>query len=580
MPYIVKSLILVIAYLAAAKIGLVFGTVSSSAMIFWPPGGIALAALLLGGSRFLPPVFVGAYLTAEIVHAPPIFAVGFSLGNVLETYIGFYLLQRFGHVDFSLNRLRDLGLLVALGGLIPAVFNAILVPLTLLKAGMITADILPDVMWQWWRADVLGIAFFTPIILVFAKKKSRFFKVRRNWELIGLWAASFIIGQSVFLGWHLPGFKFDQQLGLIWLIPLLIWAGLRTGRRNTALIQLMFLSQVLAGAYLQVGFFSDNFVRYGLANFWMFAMLLAVSGMALAILSTAQRKALQQIALNAKVAAVSNEGIVIVDTAGNIVDVNPAFTVLTGYSREEVLGQNPRLLKSGKQTCEFYADMWKTLIEVGHWEGELWNRRKDGMAYLEKLSIFTLKDAQGKVVNRIGIFSDITQSRAEQETVAHHAQHDFLTNLPNRLLFRDRFKQQMARARREDKKFAVMYIDLDRFKPVNDKLGHQVGDQLLVAVAARLKLQVREVDTVSRFGGDEFAILLSEISTRKDVTNLADKILVALGLPFILDEHTVNITGSLGIAMYPDDGNDMDTIMSKADAALYKAKHNGANTYC
>jgi diguanylate cyclase (GGDEF)-like protein/PAS domain S-box-containing protein len=312
----------------------------------------------------------------------------------------------------------------------------------------------------------------------------------------------------------------------------------------------------------------------------MFAMLLAVSGMALAILSTAQRKALQQIALNAKVSAVSSEGIVIVDANDNIVDVNPAFTVLTGYSREEVLGQNPRLLKSGKQTCEFYADMWKTLIEVGHWEGELWNRRKDGMAYLEKLSIYTLKDTQGKVVNRIGIFSDITQSRAEQETVAHHAQHDFLTNLPNRLLFRDRFKQQMARAKREDKKFAVMYIDLDRFKPVNDKLGHQVGDQLLVAVAARLKLQVREVDTVSRFGGDEFAILLSEISTRNDVTNLADKILVALGLPFILDGHTVNITGSLGIAMYPDDGNDMDTIMSKADAALYKAKHNGANTYC
>ena len=132
----------------------------------------------------------------------------------------------------------------------------------------------------------------------------------------------------------------------------------------------------------------------------------------------------------------------------------------------------------------------------------------------------------------------------------------------------------------KSKKFAVMYIDLDRFKPVNDKLGHQIGDQLLVAVAARLKLQVREVDTVSRFGGDEFAILLSDISARNDVTNLADKILVALALPFILDGHTVKISGSLGIAMYPDDGNDMETIMGKADAALYKAKHNGANTYC
>jgi integral membrane sensor domain MASE1 len=169
----------------------------------------------LGGVRFLPPVFVAAYLTAEIVHAPTIFALGFSLGNTLETYIGFYLLQRFGSVDLSLNRLRDLALLVVLGGLIPAVFSATLVPLTLLKSGMITADILPGVMWQWWRADVLGIAFFTPIILVFAKKKSSFFKVRKNWEVIALWAACFVIGQSVFLGWHLPGFKLNQQLGLI-----------------------------------------------------------------------------------------------------------------------------------------------------------------------------------------------------------------------------------------------------------------------------------------------------------------------------------------------------------------------------
>ncbi|OIR02244.1 cyclic di-GMP phosphodiesterase Gmr [mine drainage metagenome] len=580
MPYIIKSLGLIIAYLAAAKIGLVFGTVSSSAMIFWPPGGIALAALLLGGVRFLPPVFVAAYLTAEMVDAPAIFALGFSVGSVLETFAGFFLLRRFGSVDLSLNRLRDMALLILLGGLIPSVVSAILVPFALLKSNMISSEMLPDVMWQWWRADVLGIAFFTPIVLVFANRKSRFFKSRRAWEMAALWAASIAIGQSVFLGWHLPGIPPGQQLGLTWVFPLLVWAGLRTGRRNTALIQLLFLSQVLAGAYLQAGYFSDDFVRYGLANFWMFAMMLAVAGMALAILATLQRKAMHQIALNAKVSAVSNEGIVIVDADGNIVDVNPAFTVLTGYARDEVLGKNPRLLKSGKQSSEFFADMWKALIEVGRWEGELWNRRKDGVAYLEKLAIYTLKDEHGRVANRIGIFSDITQSRAEQDTVAHHAQHDFLTNLPNRMLFRDRFKQQLARAKRNDKKFAVIYVDLDKFKPVNDKLGHQIGDQLLVAVAERLKSQVREVDTVSRFGGDEFAILLSEVMTRNDVTSLAGKILLALHLPFILDGNTVNISGSLGIAMYPDDGSEMETIMSKADAAMYRAKHNGSNTYC
>jgi diguanylate cyclase (GGDEF)-like protein/PAS domain S-box-containing protein len=578
-PFIVNSVVLIIAYLVAAKVGFVFGTLSSSATIFWPPGGIALAALLLGGINYLPAVLLAASLTALMVDAPPFFALGFSVGNTLETYIGFYLLRRFDHLDLSLSRPRDFLQVILLGGLIPPIASATLGPLTLLGSESVTTDILPDVMWQWWRANVLGIAFFTPIVLVFAKPKSKFFKLSNAWELTALWALSFIIGQIIFLGWKLPGITLDQPIGLNWLFPLLVWAGLRTGRRNTALIQLLFMSQVLAGAYLQVGYFSDDFARYGMSNFWMFAMLLAVAGMALAVMSTAQRRIAHLIALNAKVFSVSNDGILIVDANNNIIEVNPAFTELTGYSHDEVIGKNPRFLSSGKQGREFYDDMWKSLTKKGNWEGELWSRRKDGVAYLEKLSIYTLKDAHEKVVNRIGVFSDITQMRAEQETVVHHAQHDFLTNLPNRLLFRDRFKQQLARSRRNKRKFAVMYIDLDRFKQVNDTLGHQVGDQLLIAVASRLKSQVREIDTVSRFGGDEFAILVSEVTSSTDVTNLAEKVLVALSLPYIIEGHTINSSGSLGIAVYPDDGNDMDTILAKADASMYKVKRSSSNTY-
>ncbi len=580
LPFIVNSAILIVAYLVAAKVGLVFGTVSSSATIFWPPSGIALAALLLGGIRYLPSVFLAAAFTAFMVDASPFFGLGFTVGNTLETYAGFYLLRRFSQLDLSLNRPRDLFQVILLGGLFPPIASATLGPLTLLGSGLVTPDILPDVMWQWWRANVLGIAFFTPIVLVFARQKSDFFKFSKVWELIALWVTSFVIGQSIFLGWNLPGVTLDQPIVLTWIVPILIWAGLRTGRRNTALIQLMFMSQVLAGAYFRVGYFSDDFARYGLSNFWMFAMLLAVSGMALAVLSTAQRRAAHLITLNAKVFAVSNDGIVIVDGENRIIEVNPAFTELTGYSHDEVLGKDPKLLSSGKQSPEFYSDMWKILNEASHWEGELWNRRKDGGAFLAQMSIYTLKDKYGRIVNRIGVFSDITQSKAEQETVAHQAQHDFLTNLPNRLLFRDRFKQQLARAKRHKKKFAVLYLDLDRFKPVNDTLGHQIGDQLLVAVAERLKLQVREIDTVSRFGGDEFAILMTEVSSRHDVTVLADKILASLSLPYGIAGNAIHVTGSMGIAIYPDDGRDMEVIMSKADAAMYKAKHHGSNTYC
>jgi diguanylate cyclase (GGDEF)-like protein/PAS domain S-box-containing protein len=515
-----------------------------------------------------------------MAHASPLFALSFSVGNTLESFTGYYLLRRFNHLDLSLSRPRDLFQVILLGGLIPPIASATLGPLSLLGSGLVTKDILPDVMWQWWRANVLGIAFFSPIVLVFAKPKSQFFKLSKAWELSALWAAAFIIGQSVFLGWSLPGIKLDQPITLTWIIPILAWAGLRSGRRNTALIQLMFMTQVLAGAYFQVGYFSDDFSRYGMSNFWMFAMLLAVAGMALAVFSTAQRRAVHLLALNAKVFAVSNDGIIIVDADNNIIEVNPAFTELTGYSHAEVLGKNPRLLASGKQPSEFYTDMWKSLLETGRWEGELWNRGKDGEAFLAQMSIYTLKDARNRIVNRIAVFSDITQSKAEQETVAHQAQHDFLTNLPNRLLFRDRFKQQLARAKRHKKKFAVLYIDLDKFKPVNDTLGHQVGDQLLVAVAERLKLQVREIDTVSRFGGDEFAVLMSEVTSRNDVTTLADKVLASLSLPYSLEGHAIHVTGSMGIAIYPDDGPDMETILSKADISMYKAKRNGANTYC
>lgn len=563
---------LVVLYVLSAKIGLTFGTVCNSATIFWPPSGIALAALLLGGIQFLPSIFIAAYIAAIMVDAPILFALGSSVGNTLEPLVGYLLINRITSVELKLSRIKDLWVVILVGGAIPSIVSAVLGPLTLMLSGMIPSEMLPAIMWRWWRADVLGVAFFTPLILVFSKNKARHFQLARTWEILALWTSSFLAGQYIFFHWAILGLSFEQRAGLAWVFPFLIWAGLRSGRRNSALIQLMFLTQALLSAHLQTGLFAEEFSRNGLANFWIFAMLMSITGMTLAILSSAHRKSVRQNALSAKVFAVSQDGIIIVDAENKIVDVNPAFTKLTGYSKDEVVGKNPSLLSSGRQSQEFYFDMWKTLMEFGHWEGEIWNRRKDGSAFLERLSIHSLLDPHGRVVNRIGIFTDITLSKAEQESVAHQAQHDFLTNLPNRLLFQDRFNQQLAIARRHKNKFGVIFMDLNGFKLVNDSLGHRVGDLLLIAVAERLTTLVREIDTVSRFGGDEFAILVTEVGSERDVLSLADKIHSSLKQSFMLDGNKIDISGSLGVAIYPEDGSDMDTLLNKADAEMYRAK--------
>jgi diguanylate cyclase (GGDEF)-like protein/PAS domain S-box-containing protein len=380
----------------------------------------------------------------------------------------------------------------------------------------------------------------------------------------------------IFLAWLPPGITLDHPPQMAWLIPFLFWAGLRTGRRNTVLIQLMFLLQAMASAHLGVGLFANH---HGLANFWAAAFTLSLLGLSLAILTDERLRSALQIALHAKVFALSTDGIIIVDAQSRIISVNAGFTRISGYALSDVQGKKPSFYASGRHDRAFYHRMWTTLVETGQWQGEIWNRSQSGALYLINLTIQTVMNANGEVVNRIGMFSNITESRAIQEAVTHQAQHDFLTGLPNRQLFSDRFGQQLAHARRNNAKFAVIYLDLDGFKSVNDTLGHTTGDQLLIAVAQRLQAMVREIDTVSRFGGDEFAMLVSEVSHNSDVTTMADKVLTALAEPYLLNDHTVRVTASLGLAIYPYHGNDMDSLINAADAALLEAKVDGKNAW-
>lgn len=272
------------------------------------------------------------------------------------------------------------------------------------------------------------------------------------------------------------------------------------------------------------------------------------------------------------------EAIIVTDADNNIVRVNPAFTAITGYTPAEVMGRNPKLLKSGRHGPEFYREMWSDLNRLGHWEGEIWNRYKNGDIRVEWLSIAKIRDGEG-VAQHLGIFHDITRRKEAEELLRFKAHHDALTELPNRELFKDRLQTAINQARRYHRNFALLLIDLDRFKEVNDSLGHTAGDQLLVEAAQRLASCVRETDTVARLGGDEFAIILSEMTNDEEAEQVAQRAVSLLNEPYHLDAGTARISGCVGIALYPVHGRESDPLLRNADSALYAAKEGGRNTY-
>lgn len=295
---------------------------------------------------------------------------------------------------------------------------------------------------------------------------------------------------------------------------------------------------------------------------------------------TQDKQAETKLQLAQKIIASSSEAILITDESNRIISVNAAFERITGYAEADVLGRNPRLLSSGRHSADFYQAMWEQLLAQGHWEGELWDRRRNGEIYPKWTRLDVLRDQEsGRLTNYVAVFSDITKRKQDEARIRHLAHHDSLTGLPNRLALTAHLDQALARADRQGLKVALMFIDLDRFKTINDSLGHTVGDQLLVAVAGRLRQSVlRASDMVARLGGDEFVVVLEDIRQGEDALPVAQKILDALGESYRLGEQTLFCTPSIGIGLYPEDAGNVDALMQHADTAMYHAKSAGRNT--
>lgn len=287
------------------------------------------------------------------------------------------------------------------------------------------------------------------------------------------------------------------------------------------------------------------------------------------------RKYVDDLQLAASIFENTSEAMLVTDPDNRIVTVNPAFTVMTGYSLNEVVGKDPKILSSGEQGAEFYQKMWHNLNTVGHWDGELWNKRKDGELYAEWLSINAIFNEDGSKRMHLAIFSDITEKKKADEIIWKQANFDLLTLLPNRRMFRDRLEHEIKIAHRTGSSLALLFIDLDFFKQVNDTMGHEIGDLLLIKAAERMSNSVRESDTVARMGGDEFTAILPQIDSPEDINRVAKAILASLAQPFKLKGLTVNMSGSIGVAIYPADAKDIDELIKQADNSMYRAKKKG-----
>lgn len=293
---------------------------------------------------------------------------------------------------------------------------------------------------------------------------------------------------------------------------------------------------------------------------------------------TDRKQAQEQLQLTAQVFESSQEGIVITDADNHLLSVNRAFTEITGYTREEVVGRYPSLLASGRHDKAFYEAMWRTIQSEGRWQGEVWNRRKNGDIYPEWLSISAIRNPDGQITQHIGILTDISSRKNDEEKIRFLSNYDPLTRLPNRALLHDRAQLALAAAQRVQAKVALMYIDLDRFKNINDSLGHAIGDRLLQELATRLSAHLHQDDTICRPGGDEFIFLLPN-TDYQGAAHVAQRTLAIIAEPFTIDDQRLSLTASIGIALFPDNGTDLARLSQCADSALFRAKQNGRSNF-
>ena len=567
--------VLALSYFLCARLGLQLSLVGDSVTLFWPASGIALVGLLVFGMRMWPAVFIGSVMGNLEAGLVP--ALEISCGSTLEAAIGVWLLRRYSGFDLSLGSVRDIFmlLLVAAGS---ALFSALNGAFWLAYNGLMPWNDYPDSALYWWMGDALGTILFAPLLLAWLRHKPmpQTPAVRR--EEIAYFAILLLLSMMAFS--KLSGRLFDTQFEPFVLLPVMVWGALRFNMRIVALGSVIVFFFSMLGMVWQMGAFSPVTLQ-SIREVWVYNLVLGMTCLVLTVHNHQRTRASRRLELseaNLKHAqSVASVGSWNLDIASGKLDWTDETYRIFGVVPGTPMTQEGFVASLHPQDHDAVFEAWERTLQGEPYDiehrilvqGQLrWVRERAEVQF----------DAAGRAVSASGTVQDISERKEAEESIRFLAYYDVLTGLPNRTLFHDRIGQALAEAQRDGGSFAVLFLDLDRFKYVNDSMGHIAGDRLLQVVAERLKKLVRETDSISRLGGDEFIILLRNADP-DGTAHAAEKILAEVSLPIELNGITVITHGSIGISLFPDDGTDIDTLIKHADAAMYHAKEVGRNNY-
>ncbi len=570
-------------YVAAARLGLSLAFLHPSATPVWAPTGIALAALLILGYDLWPGVFIGALAANLWTSGALAPSLGIAVGNTLEAVVGVWLVHRFAGGRHAFERPRDIFRFAWLAAGAATALSATLGTASLCLGGLAPWSNFGPIWLTWWLGDGSGALLVTPVLLTWTLRNHP----RESGERLeaGVLLLGVVLVGLIVFGGFIPTPSSTRDLPLEFLcLPLLVTIAFRMGVRESALANLLLAVVAITCTLRGTGPFHRPDYNESLLLLQAFSGVVALTTAALAAVVSERRRVTQFAAVLESAVDSAVEGVVILSGGASpsrprITFANGGFLRMTGLARTDVLGKTLDVVSVAPG--EALGDARRAFAVGEAFQRELVVKRADGTELAVELQLMPVRGRKAGSISWIAILRDVSERRQHVAALEHQALHDSLTGLPNRLLLQDRLEQMLRGSRREGGSLAVLLIDLDGFKEINDSYGHSVGDVVLAQVGPRLRGVLRSVDTIARFGGDEFVVLLPASGGRADAGRMAAKILETLEAPFVVDEHTLEISASIGIALSPENGTDGAMLLRAADVAMYGAKRssNGYAVY-